>query len=128
MKTYKTWEAIKMLAENPKLKFKCCRATMQCTGGYLDGTFGAVRGINGNIPMSGEWSLVQQPVRFIEAVNAYDKGKSIYCQLKDEKYFYIPNDDTKCGRTGYVLTDNGGSAVSTGEIFHGTWYIGEPEE
>ena len=83
MKTYKTWEVIKMLEENPKLKFECrevnLSARINCQGNiYLDCRFGSNTEINGNFQLNGEWQLVQQPVTFMEAVNS---GKKIRYEI-----------------------------------------------
>ncbi|KJS85015.1 MAG: hypothetical protein JM58_09630 [Peptococcaceae bacterium BICA1-8] len=82
MKIYKMWEVIKMLSENPKLKFNLAKDT--------DGAFVAI-GEKGRLVWDGfeqqlkpviffindEWKLIQQPVTWQEAFEAGLQGKRI---------------------------------------------------
>jgi len=64
MKAYKTWEVIKMLTENPTLKF---RKNYSCT--IMQSEDGHI--VDGN----GEWVLVQEPVDFMTVVKSGKKIK-----------------------------------------------------
>ena len=129
MKTYATWEAIKMLTEDSKLKFEdrntgsrvlmarkeegnCASIVIKTTGFY-----------NNKLLLQNEWVLVQQPVSFTEAVKASYKGKTIYCVLPQSEYAYISKIDKL-----ESLTDSNGNGLSTQEILEGKWYIKEDEE
>ena len=74
VKTYKTWEAIKMLTESqdPNLKFKKGQAEIYLNDRrFLSGNFNGHEGINGNLKLvNDEWELVQQEVPFLEAANS----------------------------------------------------------
>jgi hypothetical protein len=133
MKTYKTWQAIKMLSENPKLVFKSNSGlykpiTLELDkGGFIEISYLDLRS---SIKSDFEWILVQQPVSFIEAVEAYSKGKTIYCEFNSRKYIYEPDVIKKCivAEEGYVVEDDTESSISTGEILQGKWFIEEGEE
>jgi len=121
MRTYKTWEAIKELTENPKLKFK-----------YDTGAeYGVIANINGDIKLiecagqkiskclclySGflnvRWEPVREPVDFMTAIKANQKGKVIRYVLEDI--------DTQRHFPPYY----NGNIYSTA-ILNGKWYIEE---
>lgn len=130
MKKYKTWEMVKAITENPRLKFK----------GYLyidniktnrpvyvtvNGDNGIVDQLENEFRIDEEWELVQQSVPFMEAVKAYAEGKTIECEIEDRKHVYKPNAHTQLARDyGYELKGAViGLGVSTTEILKGTWYI-----
>lgn len=76
MKTYKTWEVYKMLAENPKLKFKDEYGFYLRVNGIGDYI---AKNENGRLYICRDniydiWTLVQEPVDFITAVKS---GKRI---------------------------------------------------
>jgi len=133
MKTYKTWEVIKMLSENPKLKF---RLVIQKVGIDLKDTFLQSAGngyltiierevektAEGNIGLDDEWTLIQEPVPFMEAIKALNEGKGVYCKIDSGKLYY------KSGTSlngYYAVLDEFGGPISTKEILKGKWYIEE---
>lgn len=138
MKKYKTWEAIKMLTENPKLKFKLIEeesdALLEASGvltadgtelraGYLYYTNGTKypRTAIGEVSIEDEWELVQQEVPFIEAIKAFSKGKTIY-DIGNKKNIYNPNIVTDpC----LSLVDRNDNPITSDEILNGHWYIKE---
>jgi hypothetical protein len=128
MKKYKTWEAFKMLEENPKNKFTCFDNKRQmmlvlsvCDDGFVSITYDKNKSqLNSNI--NDEWALVQEPVDFIEAMKAYREGKNIYCLWGGYKYFYVHD------KYGNKLIDIAGTTISISEILEGKWYIQEDEE
>lgn len=84
MKTYKTWEVYKMLTENPNLKFK------DQAGYYLviEDDFFTLKDVdnyevdyvaNG---INDIWTLVQEPLSFMEAVESGKKIKANHGLLK----------------------------------------------
>jgi hypothetical protein len=135
MKKYKTWEVIKMLTDNPKLRFKNER---------MKGILGV--GVSHEIiwlhyetndenrkftmahnpdseyakgNLIDEWTLVQQPIPFLEAVKAYAEGKTtIRCKssIGTKRYKYQ-------GCTNSPMLDENGIAVSHLEILEGTWFV-----
>jgi hypothetical protein len=74
MKKYKTWEVIKMLTENNKLKFRTVDNYTLANNGYglLQAYSNAGKQIDwsGNIQLKDEWTLVQQPVSFMEVLKS----------------------------------------------------------
>lgn len=90
LKTYKTWEVIKMITENKKLKFKnylgeemrydCNRIRF-----FRNGKNERFYGIKGNE----EWILVQKPVDFMTAVKS---GKKIKVEHQLTKCLSISED------------------------------------
>jgi len=76
MKTYKTWEVIKLLTENKQLKFNLTNgphiAISMSDNNYitLEGIDGSKISTGGNISINDIWELEQQPVNFIEAINS----------------------------------------------------------
>lgn len=125
MKTYETWEVIKALSENPKLKFK----TDSQGYGYghevclwIDkgGNLVADEVIKQDHPTTCErwlkatWQLVRTPVTWQEAIQAWVDGKTVRCECKECGYclFQCPFDDRFCGK-GFKS---------------GVWFIGDADE
>lgn len=124
MRTYKTWEIIKMLGENPNLRFKAVP--------YSEGkmTFEEVCLVNGVLCWGGnnayplqvaigkydiDWQLVETPVTWQEALQAWAEEKTVICKFNDinEEYICFSNDyDTHLTRY---------------QILYGQWFI-VPEE
>jgi|GEM_PF-1847084 adenosine/AMP kinase len=138
MKGYKTWEAVKMLSENPELKFESednelnIKQTLFVNElDYLEmNNEGCNNDIAGNMNVKSLWALVQQPVNVMDAIKAYHEGQNIYCILNGETYVYEASMGHKCiGRLdGYTLDDDSDEVMTTYELLNGTWYIGEPNE
>ena len=96
MREYETWEVIKMLTENPKLRFKCVQSIgtgveneyiAYVTSSeyinftrYVEGNLceeGLAHGIHKNIRINDKWTLVQEPVDFKVAMNSGKKIKPV---------------------------------------------------
>jgi hypothetical protein len=132
MKKYKTWEAIKMLVENPKLKFK---NTVEINGINLIGVNGLVicwftddgAPISRFTPKLNEldWELIQEPVDFLTAVKAYSEGKTIRCEYNGEVTKY--ENGKNCMYRLMVINHKNASTrtVEANEILYGTWYVEE---
>ena len=112
----KTWEMIKMLTENPKLRFKCKLES---------GLYNTVCADNGwfkceySYYFNTEWELIQEPVDFTTAIKAYQNGKTIKCEsekFKNNRYNIVFGE-------GNVIADNNGYGISAEEILNGKWYI-----
>ncbi|MBU3208576.1 hypothetical protein KPL28_02865 [Clostridium algidicarnis] len=122
MKTYKTWEVIKMLSENNDLGFKTnignvslkeiddCKEMVWEEGTPFE--------INYYTLCYG-WELIQEPVSFTDAVKAYNKGKTIKCNFDDDVLYYVPSDDFEFNS----LEDNNGLCISSQEILNGAWFV-----
>lgn len=140
MKKYKTWEAFKILEEKPKSKFVCKGEENQCQVTLMINSSGfvSVKGENcpntfaGNISVFDKWELVQEPVDFIEAVKAYNEGKTILCKavyhLDVVEFTYKATSKTGYAGDGYALKTVDGLPITTMEILKGQWYIQEDEE
>jgi hypothetical protein len=95
----KTWEMIKMLEENPKLKFKNIRfmngdkienfLSIGCYGYFTAKVFrnGELMdetkpsfGFFGNFKPDDDWQLVRTPVTWQEALQAWVDGKTVKCE------------------------------------------------
>lgn len=129
---YKTREAIKALTDNPKLRFRCLRLSgsscliiddatgeLRWDGCFDNKVFGMAHlpeKQQGNL--LDEWELVQEPVPFLEVVQAYIEGEEIYCMFNGEEFSrykpLIPNS----GHKNFNM-------LSTKEILEGLWYIEE---
>jgi hypothetical protein len=130
---YKTWEVVKMLTENPKLKFR----HDICAGGTK---FLTIKGqtrlvcekdmdcLNAEIFTDTEWELIKpEPVLvpFMEAVKAYSEGKTIGCKDGKHNWEYEPSEFSP---KFSVLNDTKDGVISAHEILNGQWYIIEGEE
>lgn len=124
----KTWEAMKMLAENPKLKFrnltfdygKNAYLYMYANGFYR---FYNVRQLEHDedfdhmfLCANDEWEIFNEEVDFMKAIKAHNDGKEIYCLINDMKYTYQPTMST-------LLQDGDGIGITSDEILKGEWYI-----
>lgn len=116
MKTYKTWEVIKMISEDDSLEFKRVGKDTKLWGSdsYLQGSFKGKFGVDGNVNLNGKWELVPKPVDFITAINS---GKKI----KGEKYIsdeYIDIEEV-------VFELNRRTDIGILEAINGKWFIME---
>lgn len=126
---FKTWEVIKALSENPKLKFKNHSNTIE-----IDSSTGIVVWsgrdkepfiLFSNAPggvdnLHLRWTIAPEPVDFVTALKAFQDDKTIICEQEylSEKKIYI-------GEYSDILEDQNGEAVSAKEILNGKWYIEE---
>lgn len=133
MKKYKTWEAFKMLTENPKLQFKLhvtdnikrilkCRDDYFFCLEYMDGKLTPKENyggnFNGNVSLDEEWTLINQEVSFTHAIEEWQNGKTIYCILSNTKIIYNHEHDG-------LLVDQNEHPMSSIEMSKGHWYINE---
>lgn len=133
MKTYKTWEIIKMLSENPKLKFKKHSPGNSIVLGAQVIGFSSFlklyrtdftdKTLNNNIKLDEEWTLIQEPVSFMEAVQS---GKKMECKHEklygDEDLGYKYN---SLATVLYLLQSRYTSEEITNIITEGKFYIEE---
>lgn len=117
-RTYSLSEAIQMLEKNHKLEFKQHTDVDGVVFLKLNDRGCLVsRSAHGDkmiIGIEGKWELVQKPVTFMEAAQAYCDGKTIYCEYLGRTYDYKPN------------RDNG--FVAFHKIMNADWYIKEDED
>lgn len=129
MKKYTTWEAIKMLSENPKLKFNLdyhgnvtADKNLEVKDKFI--ILNAKSPFNRHLNISAEWVLVQVQVSFMEAVKAYHEGKTIYSIDDDGS---VRNTYSKQSDISNYLTDACGYAITSHEILNYKWFIKEGE-
>lgn len=124
---YKTWEVMKMLAENPTLKFKnlsfnygkeaYLSVDSDDAYAFFYSNVNTDSSINKmTIEIGDEWELINSEVNFTTAIKAHNEGKTIYCIIGNEKFTYEATLST-------VLRDDEGLAISSDEIVKGKWYI-----
>lgn len=70
---------------------------------------------------------IEQPVSFMEAIEAYHSGKMIRCEVKTingntRRFIYVPAPAIPCD-LGFALKTKELSTISSGEILNGVWYI-----
>lgn len=124
MKQYTNSEVMVMLESNPKLKFKC------------DGVFRLfVR--NNKIIIKNDfntdslcgfciddkWELIQEPVTFMEAANAFMNGKNVKCEYKSFSDSSLLNKTFKQGSQKGSMREN--DDITFYMITEGKWYIEE---
>lgn len=131
----KTSEMIKMLEDNPELKFKAKNygkpeviITVQ-DGGLVfqiekNETCMAV--FNGYY-LNCKWELINEPVDLITAIKAFAEGKQIKSVLKTESVdevtkYQIGNCD-KVSTWGAFIKDTLGQPMTVNEILYAKWYI-----
>ncbi|MDP4147467.1 MAG: hypothetical protein Q8936_23865 [Bacillota bacterium] len=129
MRKYKTFEAISMLNDNPDLKFNHADENGIMFTMYLDEeeyvtviSNSHYTGMDGNIKINDEWTIIQEPVNFTEAVEAYSKEHNIYCRIGNEEHYYT-YEANDLGDNIFYLSDDNGVTITTLEILEGTWYI-----
>jgi hypothetical protein len=127
-KLYKTWEMIKALTENPKLKFTVKGAN----GAFVKSVGSEIVWDSGNRKshLLGEhlevdtsiewWEITEEPVELKEAMKAHLEGKTIVCKVGNIASKYVPGfNEFK------QLEDCNGLSISSKEILEGVWYIEE---
>ena len=110
MKTYKTWEMIKELTENPNKIFKNQYGEEIRVLPDNDLFFEGENGYN-FISITDEWEEVKEPVTFMEAINI---GKCIKPATWDTDYWDL-------SLLMHALSDYDDEDIR--EIINGEWYI-----
>lgn len=79
-------------------------------------------GVSNNLIMwlNEKWEEVQEPIGFMEAMNAYDIGRTVYCKIGQETYTYESKDKNNIFDE---IEDDKGTHLSLQEVLNGTWYI-----
>jgi len=121
MRKYKTWEAIKMMTENPKLRFRySCKLSLSQKV-EVDIFVDNYRLINFNcayLDPEFEWEMVREPIEFRKAVEAFNKGYRIRCVTGNDRVkIFNPKSHME------FLKESTGESVSVEEVLMGTWFI-----
>lgn len=114
MKEYKTWEMLKMLEENPKLKFK---KTSWGEGSYIT-PLETGKVINEYklfhkiiYAIDDRWILIQEPISWQEAVEAIIDGKNIRALCRD------------CSVSNCYFKACDSNSICIDGIKNGVWFI-----
>ena len=128
MNTYKTWEVVKILMENPRLRFEA-KINKKKSNMWIDTDGDLVMDVVKTAPdypitdnewLNAEWQLVETPVTWQEALQAWTEGKTIKREFGDnEGTIYLGED--------ILLKDKHGMSLSKHEMVMGQWFI-IPEE
>jgi len=94
MKTYETWEAIKMLKENEELEFRLIKNSECIANLTLKSRNGTLHAFEDELEtglgclkwmiLNATWKLIQKPVPLLEATYAFATGKNIRCEYIDD--------------------------------------------
>jgi hypothetical protein len=128
MKKYSSWEVVKALTENPKLIFE---GYIFKNGIKTENKARVTVNENNEIWVlnynkgcgfmtTDEWTLIQQPIPFIEAVQAYAEGKTVEYESKG-----YPVETYKNGTPHSRMLNTKGFSPSVGDIKHGVWTVKE---
>ncbi len=119
MNTYKTWEVVKILMENPRLRFEA-KINKKKSNMWIDTDGDLVMDVVKTAPdypitdnewLNAEWQLIETPVTWQEALQAWAEEKTVICKFNDinEEYICLSNDyDTHLTRY---------------QILYGQWFI-----
>lgn len=114
MKTYKTWEMLKELTENPNKEFERVSDGFYIKAHEHEEVFWS-NGYGDN-KLTDTWvEIVKKPVDFITAV---ESGKAISVRYSGYRYQKANLDELL-----YLLTLDHDSSLVRSFILYGTWYI-----
>lgn len=122
IKKYKTYEALKMIEENKKLKFTNGYVIMRFNNIFDTISFYDAKNENEavsllNININGEWKLIKQSVTFEEVLNSNKRCK-IEHELLHEKLEYQPFDNLM-----YYLSNTYYENDFKQILIEGKWYL-----
>lgn len=119
MNTYKTWEVVKILMDNPRLRFEA-KINKKKSNMWIDTDGDLAMDVVKTAPdypitdnewLNAEWQLIETPVTWQEALQAWAEEKTVICKFNDinEEYICFSNDyDTHLTRY---------------QILYGQWFI-----
>lgn len=123
MNTYKTWEVVKILMENPRLRFEA-KINKKKSNMWIDTEGDLVMDVVETAPdysitdnewLNAEWQLIETPVTWQEALQAWAEGKTIRCKCFDQD-FGIEEYQIRTGvHTCVTLSRKG--------LLYGQWFI-----
>lgn len=98
MKTYETWKALKMLTQNPELRFhnkQGLRMIINSIGQVVVAhevvalkSVGAIYSCVFPVPAVEKWTLIREPVTWQEALAAWAEGKTVKCVAEKDQFIY----------------------------------------
>ena len=111
MRTYKTWEVVKILMENPRLRFEA-KINKKKSNMWIDTDGDLVMDVVKTAPdypitdnewLNAEWHLVETPVTWQEALQALIDGKRVkcicdvdFCDFNDNCCYFSLNHPDMC--------------------------------
>ena len=111
MNTYKTWEVVKILMENPRLRFEA-KINKKKSNMWIDTEGDLVMDVVETAPdysitdnewLNAEWHLVETPVTWQEALQAFIDGKRVkcicdvdFCDFNDNCCYFSLNQPDMC--------------------------------
>ena len=120
---------IKELTENPEKKFRRVGEDRELYVGVYNNFVAwegdytlETRGEPFEIYTDLEWEEVKEPVDFMTAIEALDRGKVIYA-IRTDGYREVFNPAGKQTDWGVAVKQSQGYAVDTETILYGKWYI-----
>jgi len=129
MKTYKTWELLKMAesySSNDKTTAKRPNYINKSGKTVMIGEAIGLENGKGLFTVTGfmykenfineEWTLVQQPVTFLEAIKAFDEGKTVRHDGEFPHTYKYDDGDVR---------DENGNCISSDEVLNCKWFIEE---
>lgn len=137
MKTYKTWEIIKALTDNPTLRFKDAKGSVvtvnpdskevvweQSGAATYDHKFVLINNSKYRDNMHTDWQLVQKPVTWQAAIEAYFNNiADVEVHLKDE----VKTIKRGFG-LGFYCSHYNVERITPKYFKYGTWYIIEGDK
>jgi len=121
MRTYKTWEVVKILMDNPRLRFEA-KINKKKSNMWIDTEGDLVMDVVETAPdysitdnewLNAEWHLVETPITWQEALQAWAEGKTVICKLNDinEEYSEL------------CFSNNHDTPLTRYQILYGQWFI-----
>lgn len=111
MRTYKTWEVVKILMDNPRLRFEA-KINKKKSNMWIDTDGDLAMDVVKTAPdypitdnewLNAEWQLVETPVTWQEALQAFIDGKRVkcicdvdFCDFNDNCCYFSLNQPDMC--------------------------------
>ena len=121
MRTYKTWEVVKILMENPRLRFEA-KINKKKSNMWIDTDGDLAMDVVKTAPdypitdnewLNAEWQLVETPVTWQEALQAWAEEKTVICKFNDINEEYSET----------CFSNNYDTPLTRYQILYGQWFI-----
>jgi len=121
MRTYKTWEVVKILMENPRLRFEA-KINKKKSNMWIDTDGDLAMDVVKTAPdypitdnewLNAEWHLVETPVTWQEALQAWAEEKTVICKFNDINEEYSET----------CFSNNYDTPLTRYQILYGQWFI-----
>jgi len=117
MKSYKTWETVKLLTENPRKEFKLddgskiynYKGIISCSKTHP---------VCMELNINDEWEEVLKPITWQEALEAWAKGKKVKSIFDNREFIYTQEDGIDS-----LVDFSDEQPLCALEILKGIWYI-----